>query len=236
MPSLLEADPELPGVTGVQPAVSYLAEAWRRVAGGRVEVGTSQAIYWLEHVNDLPLQPGGHCRPADQSDRDLLIKWMDAFSRETDTPGTNVESDVERRVRDGHIYVWEDEHLVSMVGRRSSVAGVVRLGPVYTPPEARRHGYGTALVAEVSRHALATDATKSMLYTDLANSTSNSIYQCSPSSSCDLSAVRRSRHQVFISSAVSASGSRSWESPTLLLASPMPVNPTLTRVDPSSQS
>ena len=63
-------------------------------------------------------------------------------------------------------------------GRTSPpVAGVVRLGPVYTPPEARRHGYATALVAELSRRALAAGATKCMLYTDLANPTSNSIYR-----------------------------------------------------------
>ena len=64
-----------------------------------------------------------------------------------------------------------------MVGISPPVAGVVRLGPVYTPPEARRHGYATALVADVSRRALAAGAAKCMLYTDLANPTSNNIYQ-----------------------------------------------------------
>ena len=61
--------------------------------------------------------------------------------------------------------------------QRQGRAGVVRLGPVYTPPETQRHGYATALVADVSGRALADGATHCMLYADLANPTSNSIYQ-----------------------------------------------------------
>lgn len=64
-----------------------------------------------------------------------------------------------------------------MVGTGPPVTGVVRLGPVYTPPEARRNGYATALVADVSRRSLAAGARKCMLYTDLAKATSNNIYQ-----------------------------------------------------------
>ena len=82
-----------------------------------------------------------------------------------------------RRLRDERLLVWDDDRVVSMVGTSPPVAGVVRLGPVYTPPETRRHGYATALVGEVSRRALAAGATKCMLYTDLANPTSNHIYQ-----------------------------------------------------------
>ena len=67
--------------------------------------------------------------------------------------------------------------MVSMAGTNQPVAGVVRLGPVYTPPAARRQGYATALVADVSRCALAAGATTCMLYTDLANPTSNHIYR-----------------------------------------------------------
>lgn len=66
---------------------------------------------------------------------------------------------------------------VSMVGTNLPVAGVVRLGPVFTPLQARRRGYASALVADVSRRALAAGATRCMLYTDLGNVTSNNIYQ-----------------------------------------------------------
>lgn len=178
MPRLLEADPELPGVNGPQPAASYLAEAWRRCAGGTVEPVMSQAIYWLSHVAEPPRHPPGRSRPAGDSDRGLMIEWMRAFSREAGIPVVeDVESAIERRLGDRGLFVWDQDRVASMVGISPPVAGVVRLGPVYTPPEARRHGYATALVADVSRQALAAGATKCMLYTDLANPTSNSIYQ-----------------------------------------------------------
>ncbi len=56
-------------------------------------------------------------------------------------------------------------------------AGVAPVGPVYTPPEHRRRGYASAGVAAVSRLALDGGADHCMLSTDLANPTSNSIYQ-----------------------------------------------------------
>ena len=177
MPRLLEVDPVLPGVNGPQPAASYLAEAWRRCAGGTVELGMSQAIYWVAKVNTPPRPPLGRPRPAEPSDRDLLVEWAHAFSRDAGAPAVNVESEIERRLLDGRLFVWDDDRVVSMVGTGPPVAGVVRLGPVYTPPEARRHGYATALVADVSGRALAAGASKCMLYADLANPTSNSIYQ-----------------------------------------------------------
>jgi predicted GNAT family acetyltransferase len=63
-----------------------------------------------------------------------------------------------------------------MVGVNLAVAGVVRVGPVYTPPQLRRRGYAGSAVAAVSRRALAAGAARCMLFTDLANPTSNKIY------------------------------------------------------------
>jgi len=177
MAGLLEADPELPGVNGPQPAASYLAQAWRRLAGGTVEPAMSQAIYWLSRVDEPPRRPPGRSRPAEHSDRDLMIEWTLAFSQEAGLPAVNVESSIDRRLGDDGLFVWDHDGAASMAGISAPLAGVVRLGPVYTPPAGRRHGYATALVAEVSRCALASGATKCMLYTDLANPTSNSIYQ-----------------------------------------------------------
>jgi RimJ/RimL family protein N-acetyltransferase len=50
------------------------------------------------------------------------------------------------------------------------------LGPS-TPPEARRRGYGTAVSAAATAAAMAGGAEHVALSTDLANPTSNSIYQ-----------------------------------------------------------
>lgn len=52
-----------------------------------------------------------------------------------------------------------------------------RIGPVYTPTDQRGRGYASAVTAAASAHALAQGAAEVLLYTDLANPTSNSIYQ-----------------------------------------------------------
>lgn len=67
-------------------------------------------------------------------------------------------------------------HPVSMVAANPPVAGVVRVGPVYTPPEHRRRGHASSAVAAVSRAVLAAGAHTCTLFTDLANPTSNRIY------------------------------------------------------------
>lgn len=63
-----------------------------------------------------------------------------------------------------------------MAGLSEPVSGVARVGPVYTPTERRNSGYTSALVAGVSR-GIRTTGQRCMLYTDLANPTSNSIYR-----------------------------------------------------------
>ena len=48
---------------------------------------------------------------------------------------------------------------------------------MYTPPEFRRRGYATACVAALNQQQLDAGRQFCALYTDLANPTSNSIYQ-----------------------------------------------------------
>lgn len=65
-----------------------------------------------------------------------------------------------------------------IAGRLSTICGpMVRVGPVYTPPRWRGHGYASAVTAEVSRGALVAGAEEVLLYTDLANPVSNSVYK-----------------------------------------------------------
>ena len=65
---------------------------------------------------------------------------------------------------------------MSVVGHAEPVAGVMRIGPVYTPPQHRGRGYASSAVAAVSRAALEGGMSQCLLYTDLANPGSNRIY------------------------------------------------------------
>jgi predicted GNAT family acetyltransferase len=64
-----------------------------------------------------------------------------------------------------------------MAGVTPMVAGQIRVAPVYTPTHLRGRGYAGAATIEVSRTALAAGAAEVLLFADLANPTSNALYQ-----------------------------------------------------------
>jgi predicted GNAT family acetyltransferase len=102
---------------------------------------------------------------------------MKAFGRET-TIVTDERAAiiVYARLAERGLWVWDHDGPVSMLGTAPRVAGAVRIGPVYTPPEYRRRGYAATAVAAASRLALEGGARRCMLATDATNQTSNKIY------------------------------------------------------------
>jgi predicted GNAT family acetyltransferase len=137
----------------------------------------AEAAHLLERVSALPRPAAGALRCARESDRALLVRRSIDFAREAVDDHGDAEAVVERRLRNGGLHLWEDGgEPVSMLGVNIAVAGVVRIGPVYTPPQHRRRGYATSAVAAASAAALAAGARTCMLFTDPANPTSNRIY------------------------------------------------------------
>lgn len=175
----LREDSALPGVSGAPACARAIADAWARQTGGSWKRRMSEAMHVLEHVIDPPHPPAGALRPADERDRSLLSSWEQDFQREARMgAGAREESEaiVDRRIAAGAQWVWDDEGPVSTLALQQPVAGTVRIGPVFTPQEHRRHGYASAAVAQASRNALAGGARRCMLFTDLGNPTSNKIY------------------------------------------------------------
>ena len=86
---------------------------------------------------------------------------------------------VRNRIENGLLWVWEDSTgaVVSLAGRNATAAGVARVAPVYTPPDNRRRGYGAAVTAACTSDAVRCGVQQVVLFTDLANPTSNAIYQ-----------------------------------------------------------
>jgi predicted GNAT family acetyltransferase len=176
--ALVEACPDNTGVTGTAEEASAFAEQWSARTGCVAEVAMEQRIHQLDEVT--PAQAvSGEMRIATDVDRDLLIAWQAAFDVDVHPPsrrGGDFAAQIDLRLAEQRAYVWDDDGSVSFVGVSPTIAGVVRLGPVYTPPEKRGRGYASALVAAVSQRALDDGASRCTLYTDLANPTSNKIY------------------------------------------------------------
>lgn len=172
----LPEDPELPGVNGLPVPARAVADAWQGATGGAYELTRREALHELDQLRDPPRPATGRLRRPRPEERALLIEWERAFADEVQLiTGTRVDRLVDARLLYGGIHVWDDGGPVSVVGNAPPVAGVMRLGPVYTPAALRGRGYASSAVAARSRLALE-DGLRCALFTDLANPTSNKIY------------------------------------------------------------
>jgi RimJ/RimL family protein N-acetyltransferase len=162
-----------------EPAVPDFAAAWTAAGGGTTAEGGRSRLFRLAGLMPPDPAPSGAARVAGEADRDLLVRWNTDFAAEA-TPGAPGRADglVSDRLSHGGQTLWEvDGRPVSMAGLTRMVAGVTRVTGVYTPPEHRRRGYGGAATAAVSQQALDAGAAAVVLYTDLANPTSNALYR-----------------------------------------------------------
>ena len=77
------------------------------------------------------------------------------------------------------LWLWDDERprRSRSRGRTPAAAGVARISCVYTPPEQRGRRYGGAITAACSADALAREAERVVLFTDLDNPAPNKVYQ-----------------------------------------------------------
>jgi hypothetical protein len=173
---------ELPGVVGAVPEVDAFSSAWSALHGVTTASRFDQRIYAMEELVP-PREAEGVARLAGVDDRALVLEWMTAFAHEalhgSDDPG-RIERSVDARLGPegaGGICLWEaGGRPVSLAGFGGPTPNGLRIGPVYTPPEHRGHGFGSSVTAAASQVALDRGKRFCFLYTDLANPTSNKIY------------------------------------------------------------
>ena len=166
----------VPGFNADASTAARFAGQWTERTRSAARPIEGQRVYEVEQVIE-PTGVSGRLRAATEEDRDDVVAWFEGFAAETGEMGGHPAAVVaEHRLRVGQLWVWEDDGSVAVAGLSDPVAGVVRVGPVYTPPDRRRRGYASGLVAGVSAAALR-DGYRCVLYTDLGNPTSNAIYR-----------------------------------------------------------
>jgi predicted GNAT family acetyltransferase len=166
----------LPGVGGFRQQAEVFAAKWGRLTDARIETTMRQGVYVADAVTP-PTGVPGRMRRVDAADRTLVGEWVADFHVDTGLP-PQPSSDIDERIASGRLFVWVvDDRPVSMAGVTPPAAGVSRVQYVYTPADRRRRGYASACVAALTAKELAEPGRTCMLYTDLANPTSNGIYQ-----------------------------------------------------------
>ena len=165
----------LPGVHGEAATAASFAGQWTERCKSAATPFQGLRLYELLELAETP-GVQGKLRRAASKDRALLIDWTRAFQNEIGEDSSGTELRVDGELASGRLWIWEDVEPVSMAAGREPVEGVVRVVGVYTPPEKRKRGYAEACVHALSKH-VRESGYRSILYTDLANPTSNSIYR-----------------------------------------------------------
>lgn len=173
--------------------------------GGEVSVAASFAGEWAER-NKRPVIPflglrlyelkcikssinnNGYMRNASIDDRELLIDWVYDLTLESGEYQDSTDPDIlhkrrtetsqfiDRNISSGNIWLWNNPIPVSMLISTPEIHGVVRIEKVYTPPKQRQKGYASDCVGQISKQ-IHNEGYRSILYTDLTNPVSNSIYR-----------------------------------------------------------
>lgn len=166
--------PGTPLVEGVPPVAQAFARQWSALTGRPHREVVSKRLHRLARF--CPQAAAGSARIAGADDIDLVARWDTAFDIDVGEPPSNRRPGAEHAVNSRRRWLWElDGEPVSMAGHTPTVAGVARVGPVYTPDDRRGHGYASALTTYVTKLLLDQNF-EVCLYTDLANPTSNKIY------------------------------------------------------------
>ena len=175
---LAAAGRRISGLNAEARAAAAFAEAWRQRTGAAATLHRLMRLYRLGTLVRPYPRPEGRPRVADERDRDLLIEWSGAFLREVGDEAHGLAAAVDERLGYGGLTVWEVAGTpVSMAGITRMVHAMARVGSVYTPLELRGRGYAGGATAAVSQAALDAGVAEVVLYTDLANPTSNALYE-----------------------------------------------------------
>lgn len=168
----------VPAVLAEEKLAKCFEKKWKELTGVQGEQGMRQRIYQLRAVKPHNY-PDGRFRQATVEDLNLAVTWNVSFHDDCFGSSNSEECTKATRamIENGDLYIWEDPLPVSMAGFSRTTKTGVSVGSVYTPPEFRKHGYASALVASLSALALENGKKFCTLYTDLSNPTSNSIYQ-----------------------------------------------------------
>jgi uncharacterized protein len=173
--AIATTDVELPGVNGPAATAATFAGQWTERRGTAAHPDEGMRLYELGEL----VAPGGvsgAARTPVAGERELVVAWAKEMLAEVGGPAGDPEAAIDRRLAIGSVWVWDDGGPRAIASWTDPIERVARIGLVYTPPEHRRRGYAGAVVAAASAELIGRGL-RCILYTQLANPTSNAIYR-----------------------------------------------------------
>lgn len=170
----------LPGVYADHDTATAFATAWHRHTGTLRTLHERQCLYRLGTLTPPQPLPEGRARVANEGDRKEVARLYRDFAQSIGEPPTRDPLQwADTRIAFGGVTLWEapDGTPLAMAGTNPMVADQIRLSIAYTPEPLRGRGYAGAVISEVTRAAVIAGAQDVLLFTNLANPTSNALVQ-----------------------------------------------------------
>ncbi len=176
---LAEVYPNVPGLIGNKKIVQRLAEEVAVLANKKTTVAMEQGIYELKQVKKK-WNGDEVFREVNSDELTLIEQWIYQFCEDVNLPTTKEEAKqtAHTLITNHRLFGLEvDGKLVSVAAKTRPTKNNITVNFVYTPKEERKKGYASNCVAALSQRMLDEGYKTTTLYTDLANPTSNKIYQ-----------------------------------------------------------
>lgn len=174
---LNETEHDLHAASGEARTSAAFAGEWASLRGCAAGVSAAQQLYELHELTTPGTTTGQalSVRLAADEDVEALCEWFVGFDEETFNHGIDPEPIVRSKL--GWLWMLSDHDVpCAMAAATPAASGVRRVQAVYTPLDQRGKGYGAAITAAVSQAVIDGDD-RAVLFTDLANPTSNRIYR-----------------------------------------------------------
>ena len=181
-------DLPVPGIVGPRDAADAFCDAWTAITRATCHERTRLRLFALAPQavannnggggNGAPRDVSGRFRLAHAGDGATVERWLHAFVDEaTHDRHDNVRARVRPLIDGGCVGLWDDNGPASMAAVTRRVGRGAHVAWVYTPPARRGHGYASACVAALSTRELQAGRAFCTLYADLANASSNALYE-----------------------------------------------------------
>ena len=172
----------LRSLKGAPEAGIAFAETWSKLSGHPYRLQLRQALMKLTRVV-VPDLAGGVMILATEDHRSLLENFLTGFAQDCFPQESfsheQICAQADRLIVNDQGYLWRNaaDDWVAMAGVVRTTPQTSCLSFVYTVPKHRRQGHAARLVSTLSQAQLHEGKKACSLHTDLANPTSNAVYE-----------------------------------------------------------
>lgn len=179
---LINNNETLEAIVGEETTATYFKDQWIKKKNLSFKVNLHLGVYECFEII-MPTNVEGEIIPAKSEHSEIIKSYIKNFISDCFPHQIIVEENVDALLKKHmdakSLYLLKNkkDEIVSMAAnsRSTNKGGTISL--VFTPSEHRGKGYGSLMVALLSKKIMENGKSFTNLFTDLSNPTSNSIYQ-----------------------------------------------------------